>query len=84
MAMRIDSSHFSSKAYELYRPELLAWKEVTEFRKEKQGIAIALALPGDKNQIREKVFDQISLDDVKKEDGLDILISFLDENLKKG
>ena len=79
--MRIDSPSLSSKAYELYRQELLAWREVTELTKEKQGIAIALALPGDKSQIREKIFDQISLDDVEKEDGLDILI--MDENLKK-
>ena len=35
-------------------------------------MAIALSLPeDDKTQIREKVFEQISLDDLKKEDGLD-------------
>ena len=63
---------------------MLAWREVTDLRKEKQGVVIALSLPkGDKDQIREKVFDQISLDDLKKEDGLDILIAFLDKHLKK-
>ena len=34
MAIRIDPPHLSSKAYELYRQELLAWREVTELRKE--------------------------------------------------
>ena len=52
--------------------------------KKKQGVVIALSLQkGDKDQIREKVFDHISLDDLKMEDGLDMLISFLDKHLKK-
>ena len=43
----------------------------------KQGIAIALSLPGDdETHIRDKVFDQISIDDLKSDDGLTIL-SFL-------
>ena len=82
MATRIDPPNLRSKPYELYKQELLAWREVTELRKEKQGVAIALSLPeNDKNQIREKVFEQI--EDLKKEDGLDTLIAFLDAHLKK-
>ena len=47
-------------------------------------MAIALSLPEDDNtKIREKVFGQISLGDLKKDDGLDILIAFLDRHLKK-
>ena len=47
-------------------------------------MAIALSLPeGDKKQIREKVFEHISLDDLKKDNNLDILIRFLDIHLKK-
>ena len=84
MAMRIDPPNLSSKTYELYRQELIAWREVTELRKEKQGIAIALSLPeNDKTQIREKVFDQIPIDDLKEDDGLNTLIAFLDDHLKK-
>ena len=57
---------------------------MTDLRKDKQGVAIALSLPeDDKTQIREKVFEQISLDGLKKEDGLDTLIAFLDSHLKK-
>ena len=83
MAARIDPPSLRTKAYELYRQELLAWREVTDLRKDKQGMAIALSLPeDDKTQIREKVFEQISLDDLKKEDGLDTLIPFLDSHLK--
>ena len=36
-----------------------------------------------KEQIREKVFDQISIDDSQKEDGLDTLTALLDQRLKR-
>lgn len=84
MTTKINPPCLTSKPYELYKQELLAWREVTDLSKEKQGVAIALSLPeDDKNQIREKVFDQISLSDLKKQDGLDTLIKFLDIHLKK-
>lgn len=72
------------KSYELFKQELLAWKEVTELDKKKQGVAIALSLPeNDESQIREKVFDQLNLEDLKKETGLKTLIEFLDKHLAK-
>ena len=37
----------------------------------------------DANHIRKKFFTQISLDDLKKEDGLDKMIKFLDACLKQ-
>ena len=62
----------------------MAWREVTDLRKDKQGSAIALSLPEDnKTHKMEKVFEQISLDDLKKEDGLDTLITFLESHRKK-
>ena len=52
MATRIDPPTLSPTPYESYRQELLAWREVTDLRKEKQGVVIALSLPkGDKDQI---------------------------------
>ena len=83
MSMRISPPDFKkSKSYERYKTELLAWREITELKKEKQGIAIALSLPEDDSEnIREKVFDDIPLEDLKKEDGLDTLIAFLDDKL---
>ena len=74
----------TSKSYELYILELQAWRKVTEISKEKQDIVIALSLPeNDKDRIREKVFRDLSLDNLKRTDGLDILIKFLDSHLKK-
>ena len=83
MAMRISPPEFSkSKSYERYKQEIAAWREVTDLQKEKRGIAIALSLPENDN-IREKVFDELDINDLKKADGLDTLIQFLDLHLGK-
>ena len=86
MSTKINPPSYNAKvkSYERYKQELLAWKEITELDKKKQGVVIALSLPeDDESKIREKVFDQISLDDLKKESGLDTLVTFLDSHLAK-
>ena len=82
MATKINPPSLKSKNYELYKHELLALREITDLEKKKQGVAIALSLPED-HEIREKVFDQLRLEDLKKEDGLQTLITFLDCHLAK-
>ena len=85
MTTRINLPIFNkAKTYERFRQELLAWIEITDLSEDKQGIAIALSLPDDdESQIREKVFDQIAIDDLKSNDGLTVLINVLDEHLAK-
>jgi len=83
MSMKIKPPELKEKSYERYKQELLAWREITDLDKEKQSIAIALSFPEDgANGIREKVFDELSIDQLKHENGLDILIEFLDDKLK--
>ena len=73
-----------AKTYEEFKQEVLAWKEITDLPKSKQRIAVALSLPVDgEHQIKDKVFDQISFDDLKTDFGLNILIAFLDKHLAK-
>lgn len=73
-----------TKGYERYKLELLAWKEITKVEKAKQGILIALSLPeDDESGIRERVFDEVKLEDLKKDTGLDSLISYMDKKLGK-
>ena len=73
-----------AKTYERFKQEVLAWREITDLAKNKQGIAVALSLPEDnEHQIKDKVFDQISIDDLKDNFGQDILIAFLDKHLAK-
>jgi hypothetical protein len=72
------------KSYERYKQELLAWREVTDLAKAKQGIVVALSLPeNDTSNIREKVFDQLALTTLKTASGLENLITFLDKHLGK-
>ena len=71
-----------AKNYELFKQEVMTWKEITDLAKNKQGIAVALSLPeDDEHQIKDKVFDQIPLDDLKSDFGLSLLIEFLDKHL---
>lgn len=85
MTTRINPPSFNKqKTYERFRQELLAWKEITDLDKNKQGIALALSLPEDhESQIHDKVFDQIPIDDLKSSDGLTVLLNFLDSHLAK-
>ena len=72
------------KTYERFRQGTLAWTEITDLGKEKQAIAIALSLPEeDETKIREKVFDQLQLEDLKGVNGMSILLNFLDKHLSK-
>jgi len=84
MATRINPPVFkSARNYERYKQELLAWREITDLSEYKQGIAIALSLPEDDSQIRDKVFDHIPIIDLKSFDGFNVLIRFLDKHLAK-
>ena len=85
MAMKINPPDFNRrKCYERYKQELLAWHVVTEITKAKQGIAIALSLPNNhESDIRKKVFDELTLDKLKTDDGFDAFVKLLDEKLDK-
>ena len=85
MTTRINSPIFNKrKNYERFRQELTTWKEITDLSKDKQCIVIVLSLPeDDESQIREKGFDQIPVSDLKTDDGLTVLLIFLDQHLAK-
>ena len=87
MSMKIDPPDFRKcKTYKRYKQELKAWRLVTEVPKKKQGIAIALSLPADGDKetgIRDKVFEELELEDLEKDTGLDTLITFFDKHLGK-
>ena len=85
MTITINPPAFNkTKSYERYKQELLAWKEVTDLSSRKQAIVVALSLPeDDETQIRDKVFDQLPLEELKKENGLSLLVTFFDKHLAK-
>ena len=70
------------KSYEQFKQETLAWAHITDISKKNQAIVVALNLPEDDQQkIKEKVFDEIGLDDLHSENGLSILFENLDKHL---
>ena len=57
----------SSKLFENHKQQILEWREVTDVCRTKHSIVIALSLPeDDRFHIKDKVFTDISLDDLKK------------------
>ena len=84
MSTKINPPDYSNKTYEQYKIELQAWQKVTSLTAEKQGIAIALSLPeSDSSCIRQRVFEELSLEDLGSNDGMKKLFNFLDEKLGK-
>ena len=75
---------FKGKSYEQYRVELDAWESITDVVKTKQAVTIAFSLPEEHaSRIREKVFTELKLENLNKDDGLKTLTTFMDSKLKK-
>ena len=60
------------------------WHEINDLPYTKQGTAIALSLPPESSSnIRDKVFEQLTITDLKAENGFETLLAFLDRELQK-
>ena len=72
------------KSYGQYYKELKGWDKITSVKEENRGMVIALSLPdtGYKN-IKEKVFSEISTDDLSKAGSFKTVTDFLDKHFKK-
>ena len=74
----------AEKPYERYKNELNVWKEVTDADKSKHGFLVVLSLPeDDESQIRDKVFSEIKIDDLKGDEGFKKLIEYFDSQFAK-
>ena len=83
MVLKINVPAFIDN-YDHYRIELEAWRGITDLLKAKEGGAVALSLPSESSsEIRDKVFEQLTITDLKAEDGFEILVAFLDRELQK-
>ena len=69
------------KDYEVYKTEVLGWQMLTPLEKNKRAVLLALNLTDDHNKdIKRRVLDDTEMGLVKlnKEDGVDVLLEFLD------
>ena len=74
------------KTYEAYKREVNAWASVSDLAKAKRGNFIALSLPNKSkfgNDIRERVFENLTPDELSGDTGLEKVIEFLDKELGK-
>ena len=72
------------KPYDRYIEELKGWCIVTELDKKKRGIAIALSMPeNDPSGVRDKIFNEISLEQLNTDGGVDILINYMNSLFKR-
>ena len=82
MALKINIPVFIDN-YECYRIEVEMWCEITDLLKAKQGIAVALLLPSESSSDTcDKVFEQLTITDLKAENGFETS-AFLDRELQK-
>ena len=74
----------TQKPYSRWIDEVKAWQALTDLDEKKRGIAIALSLPEDgQNSIRDKVFSELTVDQLNADDGVTKLIQFMDKIFKK-
>ena len=68
--------------YEQWTEDVLLWKEITDLSKNKQALVVVVVHLTLKGQARE-VTNQISTNDKKKDNGLELLLNKLDEAFLK-
>ena len=72
------------KSYERYKFELKCWLKLGELAKSKQGVAVALSLPEKhSSKIKDKVFNELTIEQLSEDTGIDQLIALLDKHLGK-
>ena len=79
MSVKVKIPQFTTKkSFEKYKQELEWWASVTDVPKKKQALVVALDLPDEhESGIREKVTEQLTREDLEVDDGMEILIKFL-------
>ena len=68
-------------SYTRWINELMFWEKMTKIDAKEKGLAVALSLPVN-SDIRDKVFTEMTVDDLNVENGLQKLITFLDKEYR--
>ena len=74
------------KSYENFKLEVNGWSSLTDLAEEKQGLCVALHLPNESKfgkDLKDKVLENISLEELKSREGLTKLFQFLDKEIGK-
>ena len=72
------------KSYDRYIEELKAWSIVTDLEPPKQAVAVALSFPdSDPTQVKDKLFNELKIEELNTDGGMALLIGFMDKLFKK-
>ena len=83
MAHRIPPPVFGgSKSYDRWKEEISAWELVSKVEKKDKALTIALSFP-DGSEVGDRVFSEVKIEDLNKDNGLETLIESLDKWNKK-
>lgn len=81
---KVPPAFSEQKPYSRWLDEIKAWEALTELEAKKRGVAIALSLPEEgQSSIRDKVFSELSIENLSAEDGVKKLTDFMDTIFKK-
>ena len=70
--------------YDDFKKQLAAWEIVTKLEKKDRGVHVALSLPSKGHKsVRKKVFEDLTLMDMTKEEGLKELTNYMDSLFSK-
>ena len=70
------------KSYERWKQELKAWQLATKLEKKKQAVTVALSFP-EGSEVRGKIFEDVGIQQLVVEDGVDVLLQHLDKWYKR-
>ena len=83
MAHKIPPPVFGgNKTYERWKEEISAWELVSKVDKKDKALTVALSFP-EGSEVRDRVFSEVKIADLNKDDGMKILIESLDKWNKK-
>ena len=70
--------------YETFKTKTQAWQLVTTVKKDSQGLVLALNLPNNEaNCIGERIFQEMTLDDLQGENGSNKFWEYMDRQYEK-
>lgn len=70
------------KSYDRWKQEFKAWQLVTGIEKKKQAVTVALSF-AEGSEVRSKIFEEVNIEDLAAEDGVEVLLQHLDKWYKK-
>ena len=82
--IKIPTFNSATDEYDTYMHEVDMWKIIGKIDKKEQAMMLVYELnKDDSSGIRDKIMNELSLDELNKDDGLDKYVKYMDDHFKK-